>query len=184
MLYEVTDAWHQCTLMYSSHFVGHPAVPLLRVSSICWDALRKFGNCQRLVPKNMSCWGWHDRLHIWHLALEVRSSRTKSGCMAAVSVPWAWRFTVVIHLRSTPWREISRMTRIGCDSANCKRTNFVPPYSSKRVKINCTRAISRHGRSGIPLSPCTTATSPEKRAVFLHSSVNYRLSLGLSNPRL
>lgn len=82
-------------------------------------------------------------------------------------------------LRSTPWREISRMTRIGCDSANCKRTNLVPPCNSERVKINFTRAIS-----GIPLSPCTTATSPEKRAVFLHSSVNYRLSLGLSKPRL
>ena len=61
------------------------------------------------------------------------------------------------------------MTRIGCDSANCKRTNLVPPCNSERVKINFTRVIS-----GIPLSPCTTATSPEKRAVFLHSSVNYR----------
>ena len=55
MIYEVTDEWHQRTLMYSSHFVGHPAVPLLRVSLICWDALRKFGNCQRLVHKNVSC---------------------------------------------------------------------------------------------------------------------------------
>ena len=76
-----------------------------------------------------------------------------------------WRFTVVIHLRSTPWRELSRMTRIGCDSAICKRTNFVPPCNSERVKIKFTRVIS-----GIPLSPCTTARSPEKRPVFLHSS--------------
>ena len=56
--------------------------------------------------------------------------------MAALSVRCAWRFTVVIHLRSTRWRELSRMTRIGCDSANCKRTNLVPPCNSERVKIN------------------------------------------------
>ena len=41
------------------------------------------------------------------------------------------------------------MTRIGCDSANCKRTNFVPPCNSERVKIKFTRVISKYGRSGI-----------------------------------